>query len=107
MNESQYNDWVDGIFAAIEDALEELDLDFDQAEGVLTLECEDRSMIILSRQPATKEIWLAAKSGGYHLAHNDGEWLSSKTRETLLQLLNRVLTEQMGEPVSLDLQLPD
>ncbi len=105
MTESEFNDLVDQLFCAIEDALEPLDVDFDQTEGVLNIECVDRSMIILSRQAATREIWIAARSGGYHLALTSGIWTCSKTDESLQRLLERVLGEQMGEAIKLELEI--
>jgi CyaY protein len=103
MNDSGFNDLVDATFDSIEDALESLDLDidFDQGEGVLTIECTDGSMVILSRQLAVQEIWVAAKSGGYHLSLVNDVWMCTKTGEALHPLLGRVLTEQLGQSVNL------
>jgi CyaY protein len=102
MKDSEFNDLVDQTFDAIEDSLDNMDVDFDQAEGVLNIECANGSMIILSRQVATSEIWIAARSGGFHLAFADGTWNCSKTNESLRELLERVLGEQMGEVVNLE-----
>ncbi len=108
MNESEFNDLADETFDLIEDALEnmDLDLDFDQAEGVLTIECPDNSLLILSRQVATHELWVAAKSGGYHLALVEDTWICSKTAETLGTLLSRCLTEQTGRSVVMQVKDP-
>jgi len=102
MKDSEFNDLVDQTFATIEDSLDNMAVDFDQAEGVLNIECASGSMIILSRQVATSEIWVAARSGGFHLAFADGIWNCSKTKESLRELLERVLGEQMGEVVNLE-----
>lgn len=106
MTESAFNHRIDQLFLAIEDALDDsgADVDFESAGGVLTITCEaNGSQIILSRQPALGEVWVAARSGGFHLADRDGDWLCGTTGETLDALLNRVLSEQCGEPVALDL----
>jgi len=102
MNDSGFNDLVDETFDRIEDVLDllDLDIDFDQAEGVLTIECTNGSMVILSRQLAVQEIWVAAKSGGYHLSLLDDAFMCSKTGEALYPLLGRVLTEQLGQSVN-------
>ena len=104
MNESEFNDLVDQTFDSIEDSLEQLDVDFDQAESVLSIECADGSMIILSRQRVSSEIWVAARSGGFHPGIVDGTWNCAKTGETLRGLLERVLGEQMGEVVNLPIR---
>jgi CyaY protein len=104
MNDSEFNDLVDQTFNAIEDSLIELDVDFDQMEGVLSIECTDGSMIILSRQLASSEIWIAARSGGFHLTFADQVWNCSRTNESLRELLERVLGEQIGEAVNLQFE---
>ena len=102
MNDTEFNDLADQTFGLIEDAVDtlDMDLDFDQAEGVLTIECPDTSLLILSRQVANQEIWIAARSGGYHLALVDESWVCSKTGESLGLLLSRLLTEQTAREVS-------
>lgn len=98
MQESEFQEAVDEIFMSIEDQLEELDeeLDIDSAAGVLTLTFENGSQVILSRQVSALEIWVAARSGGFHL-HREGEnWICRTTGEELQTLLNRVMAEQGG-----------
>ncbi|MDA0977422.1 MAG: iron donor protein CyaY, partial [Proteobacteria bacterium] len=61
------------------------------------------SQIIFSRQGASREIWVAARSGGFHLRQEaddeDASWRCGTTGESLAELVNRVFTEQSGEPV--------
>ncbi len=77
------------------DALE-LDLDVDSSGGILSLGFEDGSAIILSRQVANHELWVAARSGGFHLRFVDGDWRCDASGETLGALINRTFTEQSG-----------
>ncbi|MEL0027971.1 MAG: iron donor protein CyaY [Perlucidibaca sp.] len=72
------------------------DLDFDMSAGILTLTAPNGSRIIINRQPATREIWVAAKSGGYHCGRKGDSWFCSSTGETLPALLSRVVAEQGG-----------
>ena len=101
MNDREFEEIVDAVFLRIEDRIDEqeLDVDIDSSGGVLTLTMEDGSQVILSRQGASREIWVAARSGGFHLRHQEGDWISSVTGEDLESLLNRVFTEQAGEPL--------
>lgn len=85
---------LDAIEAQVEDA--DSDLDFDMSAGILTLEAPDGSKIIINRQLATREIWVAAKSGGYHCGRQGDVWFCRTTGETLQQLLARVVAEQGG-----------
>ena len=85
MNEREFNDFVDEIFERIEDSLEiiKADLDIDRAGNVLTIIFADDSQVILSRQSATQEIWVAARSGGFHLKLSGDDWVCTKTGEDL------------------------
>jgi len=109
MNEAQFTQEVERIFVVIEDAVEEAmeesgaELDYEGTGGLLTIDCEDsNTQVIVSRQVALLQIWVAAKSGGYHCEHRDDGWFCTTTDETLKDLLNRVLSEQSDSPVTLD-----
>jgi len=109
MNEAQFTQEVERIFVAIEDAVEEAmeesgaELDYEGTGGLLTIDCEDsNTQVIVSRQVALLQIWVAAKSGGFHCEHRDGDWFCTTTDESLKDLLNRVLSEQSEAPVTLD-----
>ena len=71
----------------------------DGANGQLTLTFPDGSQIVISRQPVQQEIWVAAKSGGFHLREQQDQWFCAVTQERLSALLNRVVSEQSGAPV--------
>jgi CyaY protein len=50
-----------------------------------------------------QQIWVAAKSGGFHFACRDRtNWLDTRTGEPLFILLARVVSEQAGIEVSFD-----
>ena len=68
MTDTEFNELADAALDRIESSLDALDVDVDserKAGGVLELEFENGSKIIINRQPAMREIWVAAKSGGY------------------------------------------
>jgi len=107
MSQAEYDAAVERTLIAIEDALDncDWDIDYERSDAVLTLTLEDSgSQVILSRQATNRELWVAAKSGGYHLAFDNPGWKCTTTGEDLPALLDRVLTEQQGEPVSLNLE---
>ena len=109
MADSLFYEKSDEIFYRIEEWLEAsgLDIDIVTGGGMLTIVSEQNgSQIVISRQSAVSEIWVAARSGGFHFAESEGVWLC-KTGESLQQLLNRVLLEQLGEAPAekLDLSL--
>ena len=98
MDDSEFQEIVDDEFVRIEDRVDELelDVDIDASGGVLAFTLDSGSSIILSRQGTNHEIWVAAKSGGFHLKRVDSEWFCQNTEESLEQLLNRVFSEQAG-----------
>jgi CyaY protein len=106
-DERWYNSHVDTLLMLIEDRLDDLedDIDVNGANGQLTLTFSDRSQMVISRQPAQQEIWVAARSGGFHLKWNTDHWFCAVTGERFSALLNRVLSEQAG--VGSDLYRPE
>ena len=102
MQDREYDEIVENLFISIEDVVDELDsdVDVDSTAGMLTLEFPDGSSIVLSRQVANHEVWVAAKSGGFHLAYENSSWVCGTTDEMLGDLLNRVFTEQLGLSVT-------
>jgi CyaY protein len=74
MDEMQFEALAAQALQRIERALEEsgIDADFELKEGgVLELEFDDGSKIIVNRHGAAREIWVAARSGGYHFRWTD------------------------------------
>ena len=105
MNESEFTQIADQLMIDIEEAVDAsgADIDYEGNNGVLTLTMEaNGSVVIVSRQTAVAQIWVAARSGGFHFVWEDGCWVCTTTGETLQQLMVRVCTEQAGEPVELD-----
>ncbi|HXC39169.1 MAG TPA: iron donor protein CyaY, partial [Burkholderiales bacterium] len=54
-----------------------------KAGGVLEVEFEDGTKIIVNKHGAAQEIWVAAKSGGFHFRYEDGRWLDTRSKEEL------------------------
>jgi CyaY protein len=104
MDEREFNTLADATLRRIEDAIENCGADVDlevKPGGVLELEFDDGSKVIINRHTAAREIWVAAKSGGYHFRPQDGRWLGTRDGEDLLAAIARCMTEQAGETVHL------
>ncbi len=102
MNDALFDELAESLFTAIEDAIDthEWPLDYENSGSVLTIDCEDTdTQVIVSRQVAKHQIWVAAKSGGFHLDRQGETWVCSTTGETFMALLSRVCSEQSDEPV--------
>jgi len=97
MTESDFHRAVDAVLERVETALEEHDdLDVDSEEGVLTVTCPDASRIIVNRQTPNREIWVAARSGGFHFASREGAWRDTRSGDELFASLARLLEMQAG-----------
>jgi len=105
MNESEFNDIADQTIEDIQTAIDDsgADIDYDEIGGVLTLEFEDGSKIIFSKQAPVKQLWMAAKSGGFHFDYDQDKqcWVGDGNGEELYAMLSRLATAQAGEDVSL------
>jgi CyaY protein len=106
MTETQFKESIETLIIQIEDALEELDseIDYESSDGMLTIIMENQSQIIINRQTAALQLWMAAKSGGYHFDYKNEQWLNDRTNESFLAILNRCLTEQADHPIQLILE---
>ena len=85
------------MLARIEAAVEASDaLDVDLETGILTITCPDDTRIIVNRQTPNREIWVAARSGGFHFAARDGAWSDTRSGEELFASLARIVAPASG-----------
>ena len=104
MEEREFNQLADAMLARIESSLEasDADLDFEiKPGGVIEIEFDDGSKVIVNRHTAAREIWVAARSGGYHFRPEGGRWLATRNGEELMAALARCLSEQAGDEITL------
>jgi CyaY protein len=101
---------LESIELALESADDALDLDLDverQGGNVINIRFKDRSVIVVNTQPPLHEIWVAAKSGGYHYRWAGTLaaplWLDTKTGRELLSDLSEFASAQAGHAVTIDL----
>lgn len=112
MEEREFLSLADAELTRIEQALEHLqensDVDWDfeiKPGGILELDFADASKIIINRHAAAREIWVAARSGGFHFkppADNHGQWRDTRDGGSLADLLSACVSAQSGESVRLD-----
>jgi CyaY protein len=105
MTEPEYMDRAEAALAAIERSCDRIndatdaDIDNQRVGGMITITFRNRSQLIVNLQPPLHEIWLAAKSGGYHYRHDGRSWVDTKTGEELFGNLSREATAQAGQPL--------
>ena len=99
---TEFNALADAMFDRIVEIVDASDAvdDIELNQGVLEITCDDDSKIIINRHAPTQEIWVAAKSGGYHFKRIDAGWVDTRSGEPLSAALSRVLHEQTQQAVN-------
>jgi CyaY protein len=104
MDDKEFNGLADAALARIDAALEACTVDIDcemAAGGVLEIEFDDGSKIIVNRHAVAREIWVAARAGGFHFRWDGAAWVDSRDGAELMQKLSALVSQQAGEAVSL------
>ena len=93
---------LDAIEAAVERAADAgLDVEIERQGNVITLTFVDDSKVVVNSHSAAQEIWVAARSGGFHYRLRDGRWIDGRSGDELYAALSRVVSQQGGRPVVL------
>jgi CyaY protein len=98
---------ADATLATIGEALDaaladsDMDVDWSLNDGILEIECEDGSKLIVNRHVPNRELWVAARSGGFHFRARDGVWRDTRSGEELGTSLQGALASQAGLHVDL------
>ena len=104
MTESEFEDLAGDALAALERAFETAAPDAElqtKGSGVLEVEFEDGSKMVINRHGAAREIWVAAKSGGFHFSHDGTAWRDTRDGTELFAAVSRLASLQSGTPVFL------
>ena len=104
MNDSEFNALADTALKQIETALERSGADVDFAmisSGVLEIELSEGIKVVVNRHSAAKEVWVAARSGGFHFRWDGGVWRDTRDQSELMARLSDLLSAQSGESVML------
>ena len=104
LNDADFERLATSALQRVEAALEAsgLDADFELKEGgVLEIEFADRSKIIVNRHGAAKEIWVAARSGGFQFRWDGASGRDTRDGTELFAALSKLVSAQSGEAVLL------
>lgn len=102
MEESAFNALAEIELTRIEAALDLCGADIDienKPGGVLEIEFGNGSKLIINRHSAAREIWVAAKSGGFHFRPDQGRWIASRDGAELYAMLSVLVSQQSGASV--------
>lgn len=104
MTDSEFEALAEGTLAALERALEAAALDADleaKGTGVLEIEFADGTKMVINRHTAAREIWVAAKSGGFHFRYDGSAWRDTRDGTELFGALSKLVSAQSGALVVL------
>lgn len=103
MTESEFLGLAETTLDAIEAVLEQaasasaLDIECSRTGNVLEIEFVDNgSKIIINSQAPMQEIWVAAKSGGFHFRREGQQWINTRDGSELFAALSGMVSGQSG-----------
>ncbi len=109
MGESEFLALAEATLDAIEAALDRLndqdllDVECSRSGNVLEIEfIDNRSKIIVNSQAPMQELWVAAKSGGFHYKRDGARWVNTRDGSELFAALSQMASAQSGGAVTLN-----
>ena len=103
MTDSEFMDQAERVLEAIESGCDRIndatdaDIDNQRVGGMVTLKFANGSEIVVNLQKPLHEIWLAARSGGYHYRFDAGQWVDTKGQGEFFARLSADASEQSGQ----------
>ena len=102
MTDLEFMDRAEQLLRAVEQCCDRIndstdaDVDSQRSGGMITLTFANRTQIIINQQRPLHEIWMAAKSGGYHYRFDASQWMDTKGSGEFFAHLSRDASAQSG-----------
>mgnify|MGYP006374871523 FL=1 len=106
MTDAEYHRLASAVLSRVEATLDGwlqsdvVDIDSQRTGGLLELTLPSGSKIVINTQPPLQELWLAARAGGYHFKHVDGQWRDTKDGIEFFERLSREASTQAGKALT-------
>lgn len=106
MTDNEFMDQAERLLQQLETACDHLnenadvDIDNQRVGGMVTITFPNRSQLIVNLQKPLHEVWLAARSGGYHYRHNGQAWMDTKGQGDFWVQLSTDASAQTGMPLN-------
>ena len=103
LSDSDYRTRANAVLEGVESCTDAwlqgdvVDIDTHRTGGLLELSFENGSKIVLNTQAPLQELWLAARSGGYHYRYVAGHWADTRDGSDLFDALSTCASEQAGK----------
>jgi CyaY protein len=92
--ESQADDWAASL---------DVDIETSRSGNVLTLVFEDNTHVVVNSQAAMQELWVAARTGGFHYRYDGLHWNDTRGGPQLPDALSQICSAAAGVPVTIRL----
>ena len=63
----------------------------EKGDGVIEVELDDGTKVIVNRHSAAQEIWVAARSGGFHYRWDGSQWRNTRDGSELFASVRALL----------------
>lgn len=106
MTDTDYLNRAEALLRAIELSCDRIndssdaDIDNQRVGGMVTLTFANRSQVIVNLQKPLQEVWMAARSGGFHYRWDGQTWRDTKGAGEFFADLSRCASEQSGEALN-------
>ena len=108
LGDTEYHSITAALLARIEATIDRwlqddvVDIDTQRTGGLLELGFPNGSKIVINTQPPLHELWLAARSGGYHYKYSQGVWRDTRDGREFLDALSACASEQAGQALKFE-----
>ncbi|MEI6760756.1 MAG: iron donor protein CyaY [Betaproteobacteria bacterium] len=105
MTDPEFLDLAENLLKTVEAACDRIndegsaDIDNQRVGAMVTLVFANRSQIVINLQKPLHEVWLAARSGGFHFKFDSKQWTDTKGQGEFFACLSRFASEQAGSPL--------
>lgn len=106
LSDTEYTARTHAVLAHVEATIDRwlqddvVDIDTHRTGGLLELSFPNGSKIVLNTQPPLHELWMAARSGGFHFKFSNGTWRDTKDHREFFEALSACATDQALRPLA-------
>ncbi|ACL30374.1 iron donor protein CyaY [Buchnera aphidicola str. APS (Acyrthosiphon pisum)] len=92
---------VNDLFLKIEDNLNlyenEIDIDYEIQDYVMTITFSNKTLIIINKQEPLQQIWLATMQNGYHFDYKNNQWICNRSNKNFWEIFENACSIQSNK----------
>jgi CyaY protein len=102
LSDTEFHALANAVLSSLEATVDQwlqddvVDIDSHRTGGLLELSFPNGSKLVINTQPPLHELWLAARSGGFHFKHVGGRWLDTRDGRDFFDAVSACASEQAG-----------